>query len=202
MNDKRTAMTSAARKLPAFMDVAEFIVWPGDGTGTRYELVDGVLRAMAPASDAHNTIVTRLAVILDGSVRQNWPGCRVVTSPGTQPRITADWNFRIPDIGVTCAPNVSGAVMTPDPILLVEVLSPGNAADTRENVRAYATLPSVTEILVVHATRIRAELLRRDAKGDWPMGPVMVEAGSRVELESLGAGFLLDEAYAGTHLVG
>ena len=33
--------------------------------------------------------------------------------------------------------------MTPDPILLVEVLSPGNAQDTYENVRAYATLASV-----------------------------------------------------------
>ena len=29
--------------------------------------------------------------------------------------------------------------MLSDPILLIEVLSPGNAADTYENIRAYAT---------------------------------------------------------------
>ena len=193
-------MTSAVRKLPAFMTVEEFIAWPGDGTGTRYELVDGVLRAKAPASDAHNTIVSNIVGILLDLVARHRPGCRVVTTPGIQPRVTADWNFRIPDVGITCAPNVPDAIMTPEPVLLVEVLSPSNLADTRENVRAYATLPSVTEILVMHSTRVRAELLRRDGEGAWPLGPVMVEAGSRVELATLGAGFVIDAAFAGTHL--
>ena len=55
-------MADAARKLPPLMTVAEFLEWPGDGTGTRYELVDGVLRAMAPASDNHGTIQTNLII--------------------------------------------------------------------------------------------------------------------------------------------
>jgi hypothetical protein len=50
-----TAMT-AARKLPPLMTVDDFLAWPGDGTATRYELVDGVLRAMAPTTNAHGII--------------------------------------------------------------------------------------------------------------------------------------------------
>ena len=42
---------TAARKLPPMMTVDDFLCWEGDGTDTRYELVDGVLRAMSPATN-------------------------------------------------------------------------------------------------------------------------------------------------------
>jgi len=192
-------MTKTQRKPPP-MDIADFIAWPGDGAGTRYELIDGVPRAMAPGSDVHNTIVSRLAYHLTRHLDANRPGCRVVIAPGVQPRVRASWNFRVPDLGVTCAPARAGDVMTPDPILLVEVLSPGNASETWENVMAYTTLPSVQEILVVHSTRVKAELLRRDGSGAWPADPEPVEAGGAIGLASIDLEFPLAQAYAGTHL--
>ncbi len=139
-------MVTTQRKPPPLMDVADFIDWPGDGSDMRYELIDGVPRAMAPGSDTHNTIVMALGVMLANQLQRTRPGCRVVVAPGVQPRVRASWNFRIPDLGVTCAPAQAGDIMTPDPILLVEVLSPGNASETWENVMAYTTLPSVQEI--------------------------------------------------------
>jgi Uma2 family endonuclease len=193
-------MTQTQRRLPPLMDIADFIDWPGDGSDTRYELVDGVLRAMAPGSDVHNTIVMTLGVLVANQLQRTRPGCRVVASPGIQPRVRANWNFRIPDLGVTCAPARAGDIMTPDPILLVEVLSPGNAGETWENVMAYTTLPSVLEILVVHSTRVKAELLRRDAAGAWPADPQAIEAGGAVSLATIGLELPLAQAYAGTHL--
>jgi Uma2 family endonuclease len=193
-------MTSAQVKLPPLMTVADFIEWTGDGTGTRYELVDGVLRAMAPPSDTHGLIQTNLAFAITLHLRATRPGCRINTTPGVQPRLRAEWNFRIPDLGVTCAPNVPGAVMTPDPILLIEILSPGNAADTWDNIPHYASLPSVAEILIVHSTRVRAELLRRDAHGDWPENPTVIDGKGVVRLDSIGLDLPLAEAYASTHL--
>ena len=188
--------------LPPKMDVADFIGWPGDGSGTRYELADGVLRAMAPGSDAHNTIVANLTGLIWQHLRQKRSACRVVTGLGIQPHVRAEWNFRIPDLGVTCARSHVGEIMTPDPVLLVEVLSPTNAAETWDNVIAYTTLPSVQEILVVHSTRIKAEILRRDAQGHWPPNPTAIEAGAMIELASIDAGFALKEVYVGTHLAG
>ena len=188
-----------AGELPPLLDVADFIDWPGDGLGTRYELIDGVLRAMAPGSDAHNTIVSNLTGMIWQHLRKARPGCRVVAAPGVQPRVRAEWNFRIPDLGVTCAPNRSGEIFTPDPVLLIEVLSPSNASETYESVRAYATLPSVQEILVIHSTRLEAELLKRDGAGNWPANATVVTRGN-FSLDSIGAELAIAEIYAGTHL--
>jgi Uma2 family endonuclease len=185
--------------LPPMMTVADFLDWPGDGFGTRFELVDGVLRAMAPASDTHGTIQGNLTLLIGLHLRSVRSPCRVVSNPGIQPRVRAEWNFRIPDLGVTCQPNRPGEVMTPEPIVLIEVLSPGNANETYENVRAYATLPTLREIAVVHSTRMRVELLARDAAGNWPADPVVVD-GPSVTLASIGAELPFAEIYLGTHL--
>ena len=50
------SMRTSAVKLPSLMTVDEFLAWPGDGSGLRYELVDGVLRAQDSASDTHSSI--------------------------------------------------------------------------------------------------------------------------------------------------
>jgi Uma2 family endonuclease len=193
-------MTHAQAKLPPLMTVADFLEWPGDGTGARYELVDGVLRAMAPPNDTHGLIQSNLAVAIGLHLRKNRTQCRINITPGVQPRLRADWNFRIPDLGVTCAPNVPGALTMPDPILLIEVLSPGNANDTWDNVPHYASLPSVVEILIVHSTRMKAELLRRGANGEWPENPEAIESQGVISLSSIGLDLPLAEAYAKTHL--
>ena len=182
------------------MDVTEFLEWPGDGTTTRYELVDGVLRAMAPPSDAHGTIQSNLIRLIGNHLPRRRPGCRVVTTPGIQPRIRADWNFRVPDIGVTCAPNVSGAVMMPNPILLIEILSPGNASASWDNIWAYATLPDVAELVVVHSVRIKAEVLRKGAGGAWPERADVIEADGVIGLITIEAELPMAEVYAETHL--
>ena len=191
---------AAQRKLPPMMTVDEFIGWTGDGTDTRYELVDGELRAMAPAADAHNTIVANLLVLIGGHLRNIGSPCRVVSAPGIQPHIRSNWNFRVPDLGVTCAPNRPNAVMTPEPVVLIEVLSPGNKNETYENVRAYGTIPSVREIVIVHSTLVRAELLVRDEHGHWPPNPTELGGTDALMLASIGASFPLAEVYAATHL--
>lgn len=195
-------MTGARAKLPPLMTVADFLEWPGDATGARYELVDGALRAMAPPNDTHGLIQSNLAIAIGLHLRAHRPGCRINVTPGVRPRLRADWNFRIPDLGVTCAPNVPGAMTIPEPILLIEVLSPGNAGDTWDNVAQYATLPSVAEILIVHSTRIEAELLRRGASGEWPENPEVVAAGGIISLTSIGLDLPIAEAYTETHLAG
>jgi Uma2 family endonuclease len=86
---------------------------------------------------------------------------------------------------------------TSDPVLLVEILSPSNQAETWINVWAYTTIPSVQEILVLHSTAIRAEMLRRDANGNWPERPELMEDGM-LELHSIGLQLPLAAAYAGT----
>ncbi len=73
-----------------------------------------------------------------------------------------------------------------EPVLLTEILLPSNAAQTRANVWAYTTIPSVREILVVESSAIRAELLRRLADGNWPEQPIALAAEDELELISIG----------------
>jgi Uma2 family endonuclease len=193
-------MVALPKYAPSRMTVAEFLEWPGDGTATRFELVDGEPRAMAPASGTHGTLQITVGSILRAHLRRHRPGCRVVGEPGIVPRMNTATNFRIPDLAVTCSPNRPGERALPDPLVIVEILSPTNEAETRENVRAYATIPSVRHILLVRSTDIAAELFTRDPDGTWPELPHMLISADSVVLSEIGFSTELAEFYEDTYL--
>ena len=98
------------------------------------------------------------------------------TEPAIEIRVRAGINRRVPDLAASCAPGIASQIVLLDPILLVEMRSPGNKADTWSNVWAYTTLPTVREILIISSTRIYAQLLRRDPAGAWPPEASAIEA--------------------------
>jgi Uma2 family endonuclease len=193
-------MSTAARKPPPRMTADEFLAWSGDGTGQAFQLVDGEPRAMSPGSATHAILQATLAYIVLRHLIETGSSCRVATEPAVAPRLRANLNLRVPDLGVTCTPVEPGQLVLADPVLLVEILSPSNEADTWENVWAYASMPSVREILVVHSTRIAAELLRRRADGAWPEEPAPVGPAETLRLDSIGLERPLADLYAHTHL--
>ena len=182
------------------MTVAEFLDWPGDGTGRRFELVDGELRPMSPGSRAHGSIKMRLGRLIDEALEAAGSPCSIVSTPGVITGRHAHINMRIPDLGVTCTPDAPGQRALPDPVVLIEILSPSNAVDTWDNVWAYTTIPSLREIAVVHSTQVQAELLRRATDGGWPAVPEQIDAVGTLCLESITFACPLRAAYAQTHL--
>lgn len=192
-------MTSAARKLPDRMTVSEFLAWRS-GDGARYELVEGVPRMQDPASDAHGTIQLRLGTLIANHLERTRPQCRVVANPGIAPRLRTNWNYREPELGVTCTPNRGDVHMLPDPILLVEVLSPSNTDATWSNIALYATVPSVQEILIVNSTVIDVQLLRRLPDGSWPQEAETFGRGGTVQLASIDLAIAVRSIYRQTHL--
>src|SRR5215470_18857753 len=163
-------MGQALDRLPPTMTVAEFLDWPGDGSGRKFELVDGELRAMSPASRAHGAIQMTLGRLIGNALVDAGSRYEVIGTPGVITGIRPHINIRIPDLGISGTADAPGQRALPDPIVLIEVLSPSNASDTWDNVWAYTTIPSVHEIVVVHSTRVLAELLRRGTDGRWPAG--------------------------------
>jgi Uma2 family endonuclease len=194
-------MVALQKFAPSRMTVAEFADWPGDDTDRKFELVDGEPVAMAPASGTHGTMQITIGSILRAHLRAKGPQCRVVAEPGVIPRINAAMNLRVPDLAVTCTPNQSGERAVPDPVLIVEILSPSNEAETHRNVWAYTTIPSVQEILLVRSTEIACALLRRRSDGSWPERPQELTAPAELTLESIGFSGPLAEFYEDTHLV-
>lgn len=178
-------MSAALKPPPSRMTVAEFLEWcPEDGRC--WALIDGEPRAMAPAKIGHGALQGEVARLLGNHLLDRGLPCTLVTAPGIIPRIRAGMNVRIPDLAVTCAPIAPTDPHLTDPVLVVEILSPSNQAETWANVWAYTTIPSVREILVLHSVTMRAELLRRDEAGDWPPEPDQVTEGGTLALESIG----------------
>jgi len=192
-------MAETKRKPPP-MTVADFLDWPGDGSGHKFQLVDGELRAMSPGSATHGTIQMTLGRLIGNRLVDRGSSCRIVSEPAIATRVRANVNMRVPDLGVTCTPDAPGQQTLPDPIALIEILSPGNASDTWDNVWSYTTIPSVREIAVVHSTRVFVELLRRGADGSWPAEPEEIGPGDTLRLDSIDFACALPEIYAQTHL--
>jgi Uma2 family endonuclease len=90
--------------------------------------------------------------------------------------------------------------MEAEPILLIEILSPGNEIETWANIWTYTTISTVMEILIVSSIRVEAELLRRHDDGTWPEAPEKIGAESEVSLESIGFTAALRDFYRTTAL--
>lgn len=174
--------------------VEEFLSWPEDDGRTRYQLVDGTPVAMAPPSRRHGRIQSRLAGILNQHLRGH--RCQVSVGTGVQPRSDPHWNVRIPDLVVDCDPPQDDAHLVRNPLLVIEILSPGNERLTRGNVWVYRDLPSVRDILLLYSWKIGGESLRRDADSTWPVDATVLGAESRLRLESIGLDVPLADAYA------
>ena len=189
---------SALPKIPVRMTVAEFLAW-NPTTPQLWQLVDGEPQAMAPASRTHGAIQSQLAHLIAGHLEQRAGPCSVITTPGVIPHVQSDTNVRIPDLAVTCSGYDTEESALTDPVLLIEILSPSNQAETWANVWTYTTIPSVREILVLKTASIGAELLRRTSDGSWPEQPLILADGE-LALQSIGFRIPLAAAYRTTRL--
>jgi Uma2 family endonuclease len=184
--------------IPGEMSLAEFLVWDAPGP-LRWQLVEGVPEAMAPAFPAHARIQSNLNFLIGGHLRKTRPGCAVLANPGVLLSENDQRNFRVPDLGITCTPDKPGAFNIQNPILLIEILSPGNAKETGLNVQAYTHIASVEEILIFDSTKIEAENWRRFQDGTWQRKKFH-DATGEVPFLSIEFSVRLSEVYEGTGL--
>jgi len=193
-------MLNIQRKPPPRMTVADFIDWPGDGTGRRFQLVDGEVREIPIGSVLRGLIHTNINYLVASQLKAaDGPYC-ALSRPSIVPRVRASLNLRAPALGVAAAPDQPTQYVVPDPVLLIEILTPDNATDVWDNVWSYCTIPSVQEIAVVHSTRVLAELLRRGRDGHWPEEPEEIGSDGMLRFASIGLTCPLLDVYAQTYL--
>jgi Uma2 family endonuclease len=191
-------MSSARRKPdtdPPLMTADEFFDMPDDGTGNKYELVDGALVAMAPTHATHGRLQGKLAYLIYAHLDVTGSKCWMATEIGVKPELKGKTNVRVPDLGVSCRPQMPGEKPMPEPNLLVEILSPSTARADQAKVWLYATMPSVREILIVHTTKVRLELYARLADGSWPNEAQLAMQGDSVDISCIGMQLHVDKLY-------
>jgi Uma2 family endonuclease len=183
---------------PAFrrMSLDEFLRWE-DGGDTRYELIDGVPLAMAPPARAHGLLSARLTTAIDAALRSRRP-CAVQNEAGIRRPDSAD-TFYVADLAVTCRPHRRGEQLLEEPILVVEILSPGTERHDRQTkVPGYREIDSVIEILLIDSEAGYAEILRRD--GSRWITELVQGLGATLSLTSVALQVPMAELYEGIDL--
>lgn len=134
------------------MSVDEYLAWAQDHPG-RYELFDGEVYAMSPEGARHAEIKFAIQAALDKSIRAHRLPCQMLPD-GMTVRVNHDTAYE-PDALVYCGPKLGPrALEVPEPIILVEVLSPSTRhIDAARKLGDYFRLPSVAHYLIVDPLR-------------------------------------------------
>lgn len=149
---------------PRRMTADEFIAWAmGQPEGERYELVAGEVVAMSPERASHNEGKLAAVLALREAIRARGLPCRAYTD-GMTVRID-DHTVYEPDALVRCGERLGPDVVEiSDPIILVEVLSPGtHKVDTGIKLGDYFRLPSLRHYLIVNT---KARFVAHHERGD------------------------------------
>jgi Uma2 family endonuclease len=130
------------------MTVNEFLPWAKQQS-EQWELLDGVPTAMSPERVIHGDTKYRAARVFDEAIAKARVPCRFVLDSAAV-RVDARNSYQ-PDVLVYCGDPIAGdAIEVPNPVIVVEVLSPGNAiTDLRDKLQGYFRVASVQHYLII-----------------------------------------------------
>jgi Uma2 family endonuclease len=174
------------------MTLDEFVAWEREQP-ERYEFADGVFVMMTGGSAAHSVISLNLAVALRHALRGS--GCRPF---GSDMKVLANNTVRYPDVSVTCSPVSDADTVLPEPVLIIEVVSPSTARTDRGRKKFdYFATSSIRQYAIVEQEERLIDLYTRTAEG-WVNEIVTDDA--LLKLSSVGVEIGLDAIYEDTEL--
>jgi Uma2 family endonuclease len=146
---------------PQRLSRAEYRAWAAAQPHGRFERHSGVVVAMAPERAVHALLKANAWLLLRQSVQAHRLPCQVFPD-GMTVEIDEDDDFE-PDAIVRCGDRLADDLTTvPDPLIVVEVLSPSTSAtDRTTKLEKYFRLPTVQHYLIIWADRRRVVHHRR-----------------------------------------
>lgn len=183
-------MSTAAPK-PWTID--DFLAWERSEEG-RHEWYDGFVRAMVGGTAAHNVVAGNMFVALreklrGGPCRAFIENMKVVTASAVM----------YPDVVVTCAEMALDRDTVPEPVAIIEVLSPSTESFNRgRKWMACQTILSLQHYVLVAQDSPRVEVYSRRGEG-WDY-VVLTGSANALTLSALGIAISLSTIYEGTDL--
>jgi Uma2 family endonuclease len=173
------------------MTRAEYRAWAERQPLGRFERIDGVVVAMAPERVEHNSRKMMAWLALRRAVRDGNVPCQVNGDGMTVEVGDSDYE---PDAVLYCGDRLPpGSVAVPNPLVIVEVLSPSTAATDRAfKLREYFQLSSLQHYLIVWADRQQVVHHRRDDVGGIA---TTVLTGGEIKLDPPGIAITVEEIY-------
>jgi Uma2 family endonuclease len=186
------------------MTVAAFLDWAARRPeGERWELVEGLpvpvrgaapAHAMAAESVVHARIKRRIDHTLTAALAAGGHACELFVS-GPKVQVDAATAFE-PDVVVTCA-EVPDGLLVPEPLIVVEVLSPSTRdKDFTVKLAGYAALPTIAQYLLVDTQR-RLVVQYHRSPAEQELRTSILRSGT-LRLDPPGLDLDLDAIYAGS----
>lgn len=185
-------MSNSAVESDIRMTREEYRTWAAHQPGRRFERVDGIVVGMAPERAGHNERKMAAWLALRSAVLQAGLPCRVYGDGMTVEVGDSDYE---PDAIVYCGQKLpADAVAVPDPLVIVEVLSPSTSGiDRAWKLKEYFRLPSLRHYLIVWADKQQIVHHRRDDLGEIRTQTV---TGGEIRLDPPGVAIAVEDIYA------
>lgn len=174
------------------MTVDEFLAWAQTQPG-KYELVDGKIYAMSPERARHaKTKYATQTALLTAIQRANLP-CHMLPD-GMTVRPNKETAYE-PDALVYCGAEIpDDAIEVPEPVIIVEVISPSTSQhDSSGKLAGYFLLPSVQHYLIVDPMR---RLVVHHARGEAETIQTRIASGGTLTLDPPGIEVALADMFA------
>jgi Uma2 family endonuclease len=182
-------MSDAAERL---MSRDEFLAWEREQPEA-YEFDGFVARMMTGGSLDHSTIASNFWTVLRDKLRGS--GCRPFRGDA---KVIAYQGVRYPDVTVTCSPSSGRDDIVPDPVVVIEILSPSTERDDRGRKKFdYFATPSIQQYAIVEQDERRVELYTRSGTA-WI--DEIITGDAVLQLSSIGVEIALDTIYEDTEL--
>ena len=175
----------------AHISRADFRAWAERQPRGRFERVAGRVVRMTPERIVHVELKNAVWHALREAVRTAGVECQAF-GDGVTVEVGDDTDYE-PDALVNLGPPPPpDAVAAPNPVIVVEVLSPGTrSVDTGEKLAGYFRVPSIQHCLVVSARR--REMMHHRRAGEAIMTTVLTEG--MIALDPPGIAIALDAIY-------
>ena len=175
------------------MTVDEYLAW-AQGRPGRYELDGGLVHARSPENAGHAEVKFAVQKALDTAIRSGGLPCHMMPD-GMTVRVDAATAYE-PDALVYCGPKVARAALEiPNPIVIVEVLSPSTQhIDMGAKLAGYFRLPSVAHYLIVDPTQ---PLILHHSRGEGDAIATRIVREGTVALDPPGLTVAVGDVYGG-----
>jgi Uma2 family endonuclease len=177
------------------MSAEAFLEWAEAQDSGRYELVGGEIVAMAPERLEHTHVKFQVAKALESAIAAAKLPCRAFVD-GASVKIDDATVFE-PDALVNCgAPPSRGSLIAPNPVIVVEVISPSTAArDVGLKYAHYFRHPGVQHYLILF-TENRLALLHSRSEGE-TLKSRIARDGDRLTFDPPGIEVAVSDFFAG-----
>ena len=174
------------------MTVDEFLVW-AEGQPGRYELVDGEVFAMSPERVRHAEIKASVYLALRPALNRTQLPCRALPD-GMSVHIN-DTTVHEPDAVVYCGARADpDATEIPNPVIVVEVLSPSTVAvDSGRKLSGYFGVASVAHCLMIDPVK---RLVIHHARGTEGLIETRIASEGQLALTPPGLSLSVAELFA------